>query len=197
MRINLLKIFVVVILLIYSVIYLPIFSSSTANFDTIISLRHKYFSIINKVVNLAKLNNVDNYTYLRTPFRVMRHFEDGYIYNLVGDVLGIDPDTNTIYFKCSNNKLYLFNIGSNNQTKQLRKIDLSVRLPSANGLIITTYTFNELNRNPEILNSNNTDSYSIIWKDKRILKQLEKDYNYNNNEFINNSDKDIMTITKI
>lgn len=151
------------------IVYLSLFSVHLANVNSIIMLRKHYYSIANKIRVLIGIPNsaIDNYSYLRSPFRVygVDKSDGHYIYGFVGKLEDIDLRSNRITLSCNNGIKYTFDV---------------VMLPIQESSTIVKFVdmpSNDIELDAENLSLEKGRQFSLIWKDPRKLTEIIKKYN--------------------
>lgn len=152
-------------LLIILVIYNLLFSEIFANYSNIIKLRRSYAEFTDKIrIQFGvKLDNFDNYTYLKSPIRIfgINKSDNEYNYGFIGKLENVDLTKGQIYLKCCNNQTYVFNI-------------FLAPVPSESTKVMVD---NIPTNNIEFdINADTNRKFLLIWKDKRTLKQILNTY---------------------
>lgn len=157
--------FLIGFLLIILVIYNLLFSEIFANYSNIIKLRRSYAEFTDKIrIQFGvKLDNFDNYTYLKSPIRIfgINKSDNEYNYGFIGKLENVDLTKGQIHLKCCNNQTYVFNIFLTPVPGESTKV------------IVDNIPTNNIEFD---INADTNRKFLLVWKDKRTLTQILNTY---------------------
>lgn len=167
------------ITILFSVVYLCLFSIILANASNIVKLRMQYYEIVDKVRVAIGIPNskVDNYSYIKSPIRVFgTNKSDGeYIYGFSGKLEDISLDKSQIVLSCCGKKRYNFKVNMAPSQEFLGSVNL-VGIPTTTAIVIDPINFS-LDKGRQ---------FSLIWKDARNLVEILMTYDVEPSRPLNN-----------
>ena len=157
-------------------IYFLMFTVSIANDNRVLKIRNKYVDLMEQLTDALRLPVRDNYFYLRQPFRILskQNGGDSYYYSFRGKIEKIELDTGLVYMRCSDNNLYVFNLEVR-QDELEGWIKLIGSTYQVDRMIKTNFIFYEADLSQSIERDvfySLTTIYTVVWTDKRSMREL-------------------------
>lgn len=170
-------------------VYFLLFSPFTAKYRAVIRIRDRYVYLLYNIRTHFGLHEADYCWYFKQPINTLRSNGDGtYNYALIGKLVAIDPENNTITLGCSNGKNYKLSVKvTKTGVEDWVTIDAGVNTkalkPRANPFMFYV---------PDITKSGEKDTYftdgqlyMAIWRDGRSLAEIYKSIKENSKEVVN------------